>query len=45
MNSYYHFEKNPPVLKSAHFGLPEAPGYGIELDEKKVESQEMMRWN
>jgi L-alanine-DL-glutamate epimerase-like enolase superfamily enzyme len=45
MNSYYHFEKNPPVLKNAHFALPEAPGYGIELDEKKVESQEMMRWN
>ena len=45
MNSYYHFEKNPLVLKNAHFALPEAPGYGIELDEKKVESQEQMHWS
>jgi L-rhamnonate dehydratase len=45
MNSYYHFEKNPLILKNAHFALPEAPGYGIELDEKKVESQEQMHWS
>jgi L-alanine-DL-glutamate epimerase-like enolase superfamily enzyme len=44
MKSYYHFEKNPPVLKNAHFELPVAPGYGIELDETKVESREMVKW-
>ncbi len=44
MQSYYHFERNPPVVKQAHLALPEAPGYGIELDEAKVESREMMRW-
>jgi L-rhamnonate dehydratase len=44
MRSYYHFEKNPPVLKEAHFALPERPGYGIELDDSKVESREQMHW-
>ncbi|HTX34088.1 MAG TPA: enolase C-terminal domain-like protein [Bryobacteraceae bacterium] len=44
MQSYYHFERNPPVVKQAHLALPDSPGYGIELDEAKVESREMMRW-
>jgi len=44
MKSYYHFERNPPVLKAAHFALPDAPGYGIELDESKVESKELVHW-
>ena len=44
MRSYYHFEKNPPVLKEAHFPLPESPGYGIELDDSKVDSREQMHW-
>ena len=44
MRSYYHFEKNPPVLKEAHFALPEKPGYGIELDDSKVEAREQMHW-
>jgi len=45
MQSYYHFEKNPPVLKNAHLQLSDAPGYGIELDDAKVESREMMHWS
>jgi L-rhamnonate dehydratase len=45
MKSYYHFEKNPPVLANAHFTLPDAPGYGIELDDAKIESRELMHWN
>jgi L-rhamnonate dehydratase len=45
MRSYYHFEKNPPVLQRAHFALPDKPGFGIELDEAKVESREQMRWS
>jgi L-rhamnonate dehydratase len=44
MQSYYHFERNPPVIKQAHLALPDTPGYGIELDEGKVESRELMRW-
>jgi L-rhamnonate dehydratase len=44
MQSYYHFERNPPVVKQAHLALPDAPGYGIELDDSKVESREIARW-
>jgi len=44
MQSYYHFEKSPLVPKNAHFALPEGPGYGIELDESKVEGRELKRW-
>ncbi len=45
MKSYYHFEKNPPVLTRAHFSLPESPGYGIELDDAKVESRQQLHWS
>jgi L-alanine-DL-glutamate epimerase-like enolase superfamily enzyme len=45
MRSYYHFEKNPPAPKNAHFELPNGPGYGIAFDEAKVEKQEMMKWS
>jgi L-alanine-DL-glutamate epimerase-like enolase superfamily enzyme len=45
MKSYYHFEKNPPVLAGAHFALPDTPGYGIELDDAKVESREQIHWS
>jgi L-alanine-DL-glutamate epimerase-like enolase superfamily enzyme len=44
MRSYYHFEKNPPQVKNAHFALPDAPGYGVELDDAKIEKRELMRW-
>jgi L-rhamnonate dehydratase len=45
MRSYYHFEKHPPAPKNAHFELPDAPGYGIELDDAKVESRQQMHWS
>ena len=45
MKSYYHFEKTPPVLTRAHFALPDTPGYGIELDDAKVESREQIHWS
>ncbi len=45
MQSYYHFEKAPPVPRNAHFALPEGPGYGIEFDEAKVEQRTLMQWS
>jgi L-alanine-DL-glutamate epimerase-like enolase superfamily enzyme len=45
MQSYYHFEKRPPVLERAHLSLPEAPGYGIELDDSRVESRQLLHWS
>jgi L-alanine-DL-glutamate epimerase-like enolase superfamily enzyme len=42
MQSYYHFEKDPPKLVNAHFALPERPGFGIELDTAKIERQKIL---
>lgn len=43
MRDYYHFEKNPPIVEKAHLALPDVPGYGIEWDEAKIESRELMK--
>jgi L-rhamnonate dehydratase len=45
MQSYYHFEKHPLVPKNAHFELSDAPGYGIEWDDSKIESRQKMHWS
>jgi L-alanine-DL-glutamate epimerase-like enolase superfamily enzyme len=45
MRSYYHFEKNAPQPERAHFTLSDRPGYGIEWDDAKVESRELLKWN
>jgi len=45
MRSYYHFERNAPAPKNAHFDLPNGPGYGIQFDEEKVEKQELVKWS
>ena len=45
MRSYYHFEKNVPAPVNAHFSLPDTPGFGIEFDLSKVESQEIKKWS
>ncbi len=39
MQSYYHFERNPPLPKNARIALPDSPGFGIELDPAKIERQ------
>jgi L-alanine-DL-glutamate epimerase-like enolase superfamily enzyme len=45
MQSYYHFEKTAPAPVKAHFRLPEAPGFGIELDDAKIESRRQLHWS
>ena len=35
-----HFEKDPLVPVSGHIALPTRPGFGIELDESKIERME-----
>jgi len=44
MRSYHHFEQSPPVLQNARFALPDSSGYGIKLDESKIEKRELMKW-
>ena len=42
MRTYYHFDANPPMPVRAHFAPPTKPGYGIELDQAKVESRRVL---
>ena len=39
MQNYYHFEKNPPRVEGGFVALPDKPGFGIELDDAKIESR------
>jgi L-alanine-DL-glutamate epimerase-like enolase superfamily enzyme len=45
MRHYYHFEKRAPVPQRAHIMLPKEPGFGIELDPEKIESQKVLNWS
>jgi L-rhamnonate dehydratase len=45
MDSYHHFEKNPPKLEGARLPLPEGPGFGIELDPGKIEKLTVVHWS
>ena len=39
MRHYYHFESNPLVPQQAHITLPEGPGFNVQLDPARIESQ------
>jgi L-alanine-DL-glutamate epimerase-like enolase superfamily enzyme len=45
MRSYYHFEKNPLVLSKAHIALPDGPGFGIEIDEARLDKRTLVTWS
>jgi L-alanine-DL-glutamate epimerase-like enolase superfamily enzyme len=42
MSHYYHFERRPPFPVKARLALPTGPGFDIELDPAKIESQKML---
>jgi L-alanine-DL-glutamate epimerase-like enolase superfamily enzyme len=42
MRHYHHFEKNPPVLEQAHIAAPTGPGFDVQFDESKIESQKVL---
>jgi L-rhamnonate dehydratase len=44
MQSYYHFEKAPPAPVKGRFALPEAAGFGVELDDARIESRTQLHW-
>jgi L-alanine-DL-glutamate epimerase-like enolase superfamily enzyme len=39
MRDYHYFELDPPVVEHAHMTLPQAPGFGIRLDDGKVQQR------
>jgi L-rhamnonate dehydratase len=42
MRHYYHFEKNPMAIEQAHIAQPTGPGFDIQLDEAKIDSQRLL---
>ncbi|WP_158792306.1 enolase C-terminal domain-like protein [Granulicella sp. L60] len=43
MRHYYHFEAHPLLLEKAHITLPTGPGFNIQLDPAKIESQTILK--
>lgn len=43
MRHYYHFESNPLVPDKAHIALPTGPGFNVQLDPAKIESQTLLK--
>jgi L-alanine-DL-glutamate epimerase-like enolase superfamily enzyme len=43
MRHYYHFESNTLVPDRAHITLPTGPGFNVELDNAKIESQNPLK--
>jgi L-rhamnonate dehydratase len=45
MRHYYHFESNPLAPEKAHIALPTGPGFNVQLDPAKIESQIILKPN
>jgi L-rhamnonate dehydratase len=43
MRHYYHFERNPLVPQRAHIALPTGPGFNVQLDPARIESQVILK--
>ena len=37
-----HFQKRPPLAVNGRIDLPTAPGFGIELDQAKIEKMDVL---
>jgi len=44
MESWHHFEREPLRLEGSRLGLPQRPGFGIELDPARIRKQTLVRW-
>jgi L-alanine-DL-glutamate epimerase-like enolase superfamily enzyme len=42
MPNRHHFEAHPPTPEGGSFGLPQGPGFGIELDESKITDRALL---
>jgi L-alanine-DL-glutamate epimerase-like enolase superfamily enzyme len=43
MRHYYHFESHPLVPERAHIALPTGPGFNVQLDPGRIESQVVLQ--
>lgn len=44
MEHYYHFDKHPPQPVDGMIDLGDRPGFGMELDDAKIEKRERVRF-
>jgi L-alanine-DL-glutamate epimerase-like enolase superfamily enzyme len=44
MSSYYHFDKFDPKPENGQFTLSDRPGFGMELDDSKIEKRTLLKW-
>jgi len=44
MESYYYFDKHPPVPVDGKLELSERPGFGMEIDDQRVETRRRLEW-
>jgi L-rhamnonate dehydratase len=44
MASYYHFDRYALTPVNGHIALPERPGFGMEIDKAKVETERLLSW-
>ena len=44
MSYYYHFEKHSMMPVNGRIALSDRPGFGIEIDEAKVEKRTLVKW-
>lgn len=45
MSYFYFFEKNPPRAENGFLALPDRPGFGIEIDDARVEKRTLLTWS
>ena len=43
MRHYYHFESNPLVPEKARIALPTGPGFNVQFDPARIESQTVLK--
>ena len=44
MDHCYHFEKRPPVARRGKVALSNRAGFGIEIDESRVQRRRKLQW-
>jgi len=45
MQGYYHFENYQIQLENGNISLPDRPGFGIQLDESRIENRVQLHWS
>jgi L-alanine-DL-glutamate epimerase-like enolase superfamily enzyme len=44
LGGYYYFDPAAPLPKNGRIAIPTAPGFGIEIDESRIEKRTLMQW-